>query len=202
MKQRIKNSGEIYRKQFKLAGKLVGSTIRELVFYLESFNTDLTEQSNNYGKSLLNGIDIRTDDEIFSIGNRFTDVGYGLRIDLGSTAQIEYFQYMKEAKLFSGQVVNEMIDEVKIYWLDIPFQDEEGLYPQEIEVITKNGYLLISSIEVTGGEVSTEFTDELLVIDDIESARILKLGRFGQGENGRVLFKDFNELKEKIGYIK
>lgn len=202
MKQEVKDDFEIYRKQFQLAEELVGSTIREVVFYLEPSDIDFTEQSNEFGKSLLNGIDIRTDKELVSIGNRFIDMGAGLKMDPMSTAQIEYFQCLKEPKLFNSGVVNEVIDEVNIYWLDIPYDEVAGIYPQEIELLTSNGYLLISSIEVTNGKVSIEFTDELLVIDDISCAQILQLGKFGQAKNGRKLYKDFEELKEKISSSK
>ena len=50
---------------------------------------------------------------------------------------------------------------------------------------------------MNNGDVNTEFTDELLVIDSLDKAKEIKLGQFGL-ENGRLTFRDINELKEKI----
>ena len=60
-------------QEFKNKGKLVGQTIKQIIFYLEETDKDFTEQPNEFGKSLLNGIDIKTSQESFSIGNRFTN---------------------------------------------------------------------------------------------------------------------------------
>lgn len=72
------NDKELYLQQFKNKDKLVGQTIKEIIFYLEETDNDFTEQPNELGKSLLNGIDIKTNQESFSIGNRFTNLNYGL----------------------------------------------------------------------------------------------------------------------------
>lgn len=197
MKQEIVNDIELYSRQFELSKHLIGRSIEEVHFYLEATDKDFTEQPNDYGKSLLNGIDLITSDLIFSIGNRFTNLGYGLRLDIGKTTELEYFQDPKRPVSFKTKLLNEKVKELKISWMEIPFENETGLYPQEIEILTDNGYFLLSSIEVTNGIVSTEFTDELLVIDNLERAKELKLGQFGL-ENGRLIFKDINELKEKI----
>ena len=197
MKQEIVNDIELYSRQFELSNQLIGQTIEEVYFYLETTDKDFTEQPNDYGKSLLNGIDLITSDMTFSIGNRFTNLGYGLRIDIGKTPDLEYFQDPKQPIGFKTAILKEKVTEFRISWMEIPFENETGLYPQEIEILTDNGYFLLSSIEVTNGIVSTEFTDELLVIDSSEKAKELKLGQFGL-ESGRLIFKDINELKEKI----
>ncbi len=197
MKQVIVNDIELYSRQFELSKQLIGRSIEEVHFYLEATDEDFTEQPNDYGKSLLNGIDLITSDLTFSIGNRFTNLGYGLRLDIGKSTELEYFQDPKRPVPFKTNLLNEEVKELKIYWMEISFENETGLYPQEIEILTENGYFLLSSIEVTNGIVSTEFTDELLVIDSLERAKELKLGQFGL-ESGRLIFKDINELKEKI----
>ena len=197
MKQEIENDIELYNRQFELSKQLIGQTIEEVHFYLETTDQDFTEQPNDYGKSLLKGIDLKTSDLTFSIGNRFTNLGYGLRIDIGRTPDLEYFQDPKRPIGFKTEILKEKVTELRIYWMEIPFENETGLYPQEIEILTDSGYFLLSSIEVNNGDVNTEFTDELLVIDSLEKAKELKLGQFGLG-NGRLIFKDINELKEKI----
>jgi len=190
------NEIELYTKQFELSKQLIGQTIEKVHFYLETTDEGFSEQSNDYGKSLLNGIDLKTSGLTFSIGNRFTSRGYGLRIDIGKTPDIEYFQESKQPIVFNTDIVKNLIAEFRIYWMEIPFENEKGLYPQEIEILTNSGYFLLSSIEVTNGEVNTEFTDELLIIDSLEKAKKLKLGQFGL-ENGRLAFRDINELMEK-----
>ena len=56
---------ELYSRQFETIDKLVGQTISEIKFYLEDSDQDLTEQPNEFGKSLLNGIDIKVNGQIF-----------------------------------------------------------------------------------------------------------------------------------------
>ena len=80
--------------------------------------------------------------------------------------------------------------------MNIPFEGTIGLYPQEIEIITNNGFLLVSSIEINDGKVSTEFTNELLVIDNIKIARQLKLGEFGVADNDRIFYGNFTDFIE------
>ena len=93
-------------------------------------------------------------------------------------------------------MVGQKIKQVNIYWMNIPFEDLNGLYPQEIEIITDKGFLLISSIEVNNGQVNTEFTNELLIIDNKETAKRLGLGQFGIVSNDRKKYKDLSELIE------
>jgi hypothetical protein len=196
------NNIERYSKQFENTNKLVGQTISEIVFYLEETDKDFTEQPNEFGKSLLNGIDIKTGVEAFSIGNRYTNSGYGLSIDPGQTDKFEFFDQEKHPVPFDTFIVGQEIKRIDIYWMKIPIEGTSRFYPQEIEILTDNGFFLISSIEVTNGQVTTEFTDEILIIDNKETARQLKLGQFGLADNGRIYYKNLNQLldnEEKNG---
>ena len=190
------NEIELYSQQFENKNKLIGQRIRDIYFYLEETDKDFTEQPNEFGKSLLNGIDIKTDLATYSIGNRYTDLGYGLSIDLGETSSLEFFDDEKSTVPFDTDIVDGKIKSVDIYWMNIPFEGATGLYPQEIEIQTENGFLLISSIEVNNGQVNTEFTNELLIIDNKETAKQLRLGQFGLGEKDRINYKSLNELIE------
>ena len=197
------NDIELYSRQFENSNKLIGQTIQEVDFYLEETDKDYTEQPNEFGKSLLNGIDIKTDLETYSVGNRYTDSGYGLAIELGETNSLEFFDVEKKPVSFKADIVGGKIKSVDIYWMNIPFEGAIGLYPQEIEIQTDNGFLLISSIEVNNGQVNTEFTNELLIIDNKETAKQLGLGQFGLVDKDRKKYKDLNELIEneiKTGY--
>lgn len=187
---------KLYSQQFENRDILIGQTIKEIDFYLEETNMDFTEQPNEYGKSLLNGIDIRTDSAIYSIGNRYTDSGYGLTIDTGETSSLEFFEDSKIQVSYDTRIVGEVIKSIEIYWMNIPFEGAIGLYPQEIEIQTDNGFLLISSIEVNNGKVSTEFTNEILIVDNKETAKQLGLGQFGLFDKDRKKFKNLNELIE------
>lgn len=184
---------ELYSRQFENKNKLVGQIINEIIFYLDDTDKDFTEQPNKFGKSLLSGFDIKTDKEVFSIGNRYTDVNYGLSIDIGHTYEIEFIEEKKPV-LFETTLRGQTIKHIDIYWMKIPYENAIGLYPQEIEIHTDKEYLLVSSIEINNGEANTEFTNELLVIDNKETARQLKLGRFGVGENGRLFFESMDEM--------
>lgn len=188
------NDIELYSRQFENGKKLIGQTILEVDFYLEKTDKDFTEQPNEFGKSLLNGINIKTDTETYSIGNRYTDSGYGLSIDVGETNSLEYFEDEKKPVSFPTEIVGGKIKSVEIYWMKIPFEGATGLYPQEIEIQTDNGFFLISSIEVNNGQVNTEFTNELLIIDNKETAKQLGLGQFGLADKDRKKYKDLNEL--------
>lgn len=137
------NDIEIYSRQFKNSQLLIGQKIKEILFYLELSDNNYTEQPNNYGKSLLNGIDIKTETEIFSIGNRFTNLGYGLSIDKESTLNLEYFDQDKTPIKYPAKITDKIITQVKIYWKSIPFEGMTGLYPQEIEILTE---ILVDSI--------------------------------------------------------
>lgn len=195
MKVRNKDM-EVYSRQFSNTTKLVGQTIEKISFYLEDSDQNLTEQPNEFGKSLLNGVDIQVNGQTYSIGNRYTNLGYGLSVDQGQTSDLEFFDTEKKAVMFDAKVVNEKIIQFNIYWMNIPFEGATGLYPQEVEIITDNGFLLISSIEINEGQVNTEFTNELLIISNKETARALKLGQFGLADNGRMFFETLSDLTE------
>jgi hypothetical protein len=197
MKIKTNNDMILYSQQFENSNKLIGQEIKEIVFYLEPTDKNFTEQPNDYGKSLLNGIDLKTKKETYSIGNRYTNLGYGLSIDIGHTDKLEYFDELKEPNNYKAKIIGEIIKNINIYWMNIPFEGEVGLYPQEIEILTESGYLFLSSIEVNNGEINTEFTNELLVIDNIKIVERLKLGKFGMPDNKRMLFNNLKELKEK-----
>lgn len=197
MKQKINRVIGSYERQFELTRQLVGQTITDVCFYLEDQDKDFTEQPNDFGKSLLNGIDIRTSELTFSIGNRFIHRSLGLSMDMGHTTDHEFLESTKKPVSFKSKISKGKINELNLYWMNIPYENETGLYLQEIELKTENGYLLVSSIEVTGGVVGHEFTDELLVIDIPEKAELLKLGQFGL-ENERLTFKDWDEMKKSM----
>lgn len=186
----------LYPLLFNIANNLVGHQLNEIVFYLDYHDQNFTEQPNNYGKSLLNGFDIKVDDKFYSIGNRFTDRGYGLTISHGRTSELEYLKENKAPTTFPIALSKQIIKTVDIYWMKIPWDGAVGFYPQEIEITTENGFLLVSSIEVNEGEVNTEFTDEILLIDSESVARQLKLGRFGLSDKGRKHFRTFSELQQ------
>jgi hypothetical protein len=194
MTKNINTDIELYSRQFETTNKLVGQTISEISFYLEDSDQDFTEQPNDFGKSLLNGIDIKVSGQTFSIGNRYTSSGYGLSIDLGQTDELEFFDVEKRAVTFDTSVVGQKIKRVDIYWMTIPFEGAGGIYPQEIEIITDTGFLLISSMEINIGQANMEFTNELLVIDKIETASQLKLGEFGLVDNDRMFYPSFADL--------
>lgn len=187
---------QLYSRQFEYTTKLVGQTVDNISFYLEESDQNLTEQPNEFGKSLLNGIDIKVNGQTYSIGNRYIDLGYGLSIDQGQTNELEFFDADKRAVTFDTNVVGQRIKQMNIYWMNIPFEGSIRLYPQEIEIITDNGFFLVSSIEINSGQVNTEFTNELLVIDNIEIARQLKLGQFGLDNNDRIFFNTLSDLTE------
>ena len=192
----INSDKELYSQQFKNKDRLVGQTIKEIIFYLEETDKEFTEQPNEYGKSLLSGIDIKTNKEIFSIGNRYTNSGYGLSIDLGQTSDLEYFNEQKKPSSFDTNIVGQTILTVDIFWMKIPFEGAKGYYPQEIEIVADEGYLLISSIEINNGQINTEFTNELLIIDNKETVKQLKLGQFGVDDNERKYYRDLDTLIE------
>ncbi len=184
---------EKYKIQFDNSRLLVNSKIVSIQFYLEKTDEDFTEQPNKYGKSLLNGIDINTTNGLFSIGNRFVDTHFGLSIDVGKTSDLETLYFDTEQKVptnYLAKIVGQTIQSINIYWLSIRVPNEKGLYPQDIEIITENGYFLLSSIEVTCGKVDTEFTDELLIIENIDTVKELGLGQFGN----RKTFQNLAEL--------
>ena len=188
---------KIYSQQFYNLNRLVGKRIDKIVFYLNDTDEDFSEVENIYGKSLHSGIDIKVDNIYFSIGCRFTDIHYGLTISEGRTTEFEFIEEEKNPVTFDTKIIGQTIKSVAIYWMKIPWNGAVGYYPQEFVIETENDFFLVSSIEINNGEVNTEFTDELLVIENKEIARQLQLGPFGIDENGREWFKNIDELNKK-----
>lgn len=187
---------KLYSQQFDNLNRLVGKRIDEIVFYLDDIDKDFSEVENLYGKSLHTGIDIKVDNIYFSIGCRFTDIHYGLTISEGRTTEFEFIEEEKSPVTFDTKIIGQTIESVDIYWMKIPWDRAVGYYPQEFVIKTENDFFLISSIEINNGEVNTEFTNELLVIENEETAKQLQLGPYGLGDNGREWFKNFDELNE------
>lgn len=190
------NDIELYSQQFNKLNKLVGQTIDQIVFYLKPTDKDLSEQPNMFGKSLFNGIDIKSGKTFYSIGCRFIESHYGLTISEGRTTEFEFLDEEKRPITFGTKVIGHTIKSVEIYWMKIPWNEAIGYYPQEFVIKTENDFLLLSSIEINSGEVNTEFTDELLVIESVDTAKQLQLGPYGLRDNGREWFKNFAELNE------
>ncbi len=184
----------IYAQQFENKGKLIEQKIQAIFFYLDENDFDFTEQPNQFGKSLFNGIDIKTENDIFSIGNRFVNLRNGLSINVGSTYNFEFIDDEKKPVAFNTKIIGQAIKSIDIFWMEILWEGATALYPQEIEILSDDGYFLISSIEINEGQVNTEYTDELLIIDKKDIARKLKLGQFGVEDNGRKYFQNLESL--------
>lgn len=191
-----KDDTKLYSQQFDNLNRLVGKSIDEIIFYLDDTYKDFSEIENSYGKSLHTGIDIKVDNIYFSIGCRFTDIHYGLTITKGRTREFESIEEEKSQVTFDTNIIGEIIKSVDIYWMKIPWEGAVGYYPQEFIIKAEKGFFLISSIEINNGEVNTEFTDELLIIENEETATQLQLGPYGLGDNGREWFKSFDELND------
>ncbi|MEN9442122.1 MAG: hypothetical protein RLZ33_2199 [Bacteroidota bacterium] len=185
---------ELYKQQFDNLNHLVGKAIDEIVLYLEATDENYSEQPNVYGKSLLNGLDIKVGDIYYSIGGRFNDSHYGLIISQGRTTEYEYIAEEKSPINYETKIINEQIKSVDIYWMEIPWNGAVGYYPQEFVIKTDIDFLLISSIEINNGQVNTEFTDEILLIENEEIAQKLQLGQYGINQNEREWFSNFHDL--------
>ena len=188
------NDIKLYSQQFDNLNKLLGKPFDEIIFYLDETDKDFSEVQNAYGKSLLTGIDLKVGGNFYSIGCRFTDVHYGLTISEGRTSEFEFIEEDKSPVSFSSEIVGQTIKSVDIFWMKIPIEGATGYYPQEFLIRTDNNFFLISSIEINNGEVNTEFTNEILIIEKEETARQLKLGQFGIEGNGREHFSTVDEL--------
>ncbi len=186
---------ELYASLFDITHNLNESIIEEVIFYLDDNDMDFTEQPNEFGKSLLSGFDLKISGVYYSIGNRFNSMNYGLSLSKGKTIEFEFIE-SKKPVLYPSFVIGQIIRAINIYWMRIPFEGVSGYYPQEIEIKTDLGLFLISSIEINDGHVNTEFTDELLVVENIEIAKRLELGHFGISQNEREYFSTFNEISE------
>jgi hypothetical protein len=196
MKDWTENDIKLYSQQFNNLNSIVGHSIDQIDFYLKPTDKELSEQSNMFGKSLFNGIDIKVGNKFYSVGCRFINSHNGLTISEGQTTELEFIEEEKSAVTFDTKIIGQKIKSADIYWMKIPWNEAVGYYPQEYVIRTEKDFLLISSIEINSGEVNTEFTDELLVIESEETAKQLQLGPYGLGDNGRVWFKNFDELND------
>ncbi len=183
-----------YQNIFNLTENFIGKKIEEFIFYLDDEDIDFNEQENKYGKSLLNGVEIISNNEKYYLGNSFFETSYnGLNIKKGHLIDFESIENKKQKK-YPSTFLNEIITDVKIYWHKAFYG--EYYVPIEITFETNNNFILFSSIEVNFGEVNTELTDELLVIEDKLIAKKLSLGEFGIANNGRKYFKNIDEIKD------
>ena len=181
-----------YDKLFKTCQTFVGQTIEQVTFYLDEDDLDFNEQPNEYGKSLLNAIEIRISGQTYCLGNLFFGKSYnGLNILAGKTTDFEQIED-KRPVVYPSEIVGQQITKTAIYWTKSLW----GNYfvPQEIEFRTEKNILVCSAIEVNGGEVNTPLTDELLVVENDLSLKKYQLGEYGIETNDRYIFKSLNEL--------
>ncbi len=190
-----------YGKQLDFARNLNGQEIQKVEYYLEKDETTFSEQPNKYGHSLLNGVNIHTKDYTFSIRNGFYDM-MGLSMNIGKTTEFEFIDEDKTATEISWNILNKPIVECVIYWSKIIINSFHGYYPQEIEIRTENESVIISSTEILHGELSDEFTNEMLVIQNQEYSKQLKLGKFGIDNKAREVFDETKLMEKKTGYNK
>jgi hypothetical protein len=152
-----------YDKLFKTCQTFVGQTIEQVTFYLDEEDLDFNEQPNEYGKSLLNAIELRISGKTYCLGNLFFGKSYnGLNILVGKTTDFEHIED-KQPVVYPSEIVGRQITKTTIYWTKSLWGNY--LVPQEIEFKTLINILVCSAIEVNGGEVNTPLTDELLVVE-------------------------------------
>ena len=181
-----------YDKLFKTCQTFVGQKFEQVIFYLDEVDIDFNEQPNEYGKSLLNAIELKISGQTFCLGNLFFGKNYnGLNILAGKPTEFENV-HNKQPIAYPSEIVGQKIIETIIYWT----KSHCGNYfvPQEIEFKTSSHFLLFSAMEVNGGEVNTPLTDEILVVENESSLRKFKLGEFGVETNERYRFKNLEEL--------
>ncbi|MBF0694644.1 MAG: hypothetical protein IR153_06265 [Flavobacterium sp.] len=183
-----------YQNIFDLTNSFIGKQINQLIFFLDDKDIDYNEQENIYGKSLLNGVEIILNNEKYYLGNYFFATHYnGLNLKKGNITEFEFIEN-KNPKNYPSKFLNETIIDAKIYW----HKAFVGKYfvPIEIAFKTDKHFIQFSAIEVNFGEVNTELTDEILVIEDKLIAKKLSLGEFGIENNGRFFFRNIKEIKE------
>jgi hypothetical protein len=188
-----------YQEQFDFAKNLIGQKITKVEYYLEQSDSNFTEQPNKYGHSLLNGINISTDNLTFTLRNGFCE-NHGLKMQKGKISEHEFIEEQKSPRRVNWKILNEKIVECKIYWMKIPWHDSTGFYPQEIKLETDNNSVIISSVEILNGELDELFTDEILVVENQNSIKELSLGEYGIEDNGRIFFENAKQIAEKTGY--
>lgn len=183
-----------YQNIFDLTNSFIGKQINQLIFFLDDEDIDYNEQENIYGKSLLNGVEIILNNEKYYLGNYFFATHYnGLNLKKGNITEFEFIEN-KNQKNYPSKFLNDTIIDAKIYW----HKAFLGKYfvPIEIAFETDKHFIQFSAIEVNFGEVNTELTDEILVIEDKLIAKKLSLGEFGIENNGRFFFRNIKEIKE------
>lgn len=181
-----------YDKLFRTCQSFVGQKIEQVVFYLDENDIDFSEQPNEYGKSLLNAIELKFSGQTYCLGNLFFGQNYdGLNISFGKTTDFENIEDKKPV-VYPSEIVGQQIVKTVIYWT----KSLLGNYfvPQEIEFKTASHFLLCSAIEVNVGEINTPLTDELLVVENDLSLRKFELGEYGVGTNGRYVFSNLEQL--------
>lgn len=183
-----------YDKLIKTCQTIVGQKIEQIVFYLDEDDFDFTEQPNEYGKSLLNAIELNISGQTFCLGNLFFGKSYnGLNIKVGKTTDFENVEDKKPV-FYPSEIAGQQITKTEIYWTKSLW----GNYfvPQEIEFRTTSHILVCSAIEVNGGQVNTPLTDELLIVENDLCLKKFQLGEFGLEKNDRYVFNNLDELIE------
>ncbi|MDI9876211.1 hypothetical protein [Flectobacillus rivi] len=181
-----------YEKLFKTCQTFVGQKIEQVVFYLGEDDIDFNEQPNEYGKSLLNAIELRISEQTYCLGNLFFGKNYnGLNILVGKVTDFESIDDKKPV-VYPSEIVGQLITKTTVYWT----KSNWGKYfvPQEIEFKTANGFLICSAIEVNNREVNFPLTDEILVVENDLSLTKFQLGEYGIGTNERYVFNNLDEL--------
>lgn len=181
-----------YDRLFKTCQSFVGQNIEQIIFYLDDDDIDYNEQPNEYGKSLLNAIELKISGQTYCLGNLFFGENFnGLNILVGKTVHFENIGEKKPV-LYPSEIIGEQILTTVIYWT----KSHWGNYfvPQEIEFRTATHFLLCSAIEVNGGEINTPLTDELLVVENDSPLKKFQLGEYGIETNARHVFNSWEEM--------
>lgn len=183
-----------YDKLFRTCLTFVGQKIEQIFSYLDEDDIDFTEQPNEYGKSLLNAIEIKISGQTYCLGNFFFGKNYnGLNILVGKTTDFENVEDKKPV-VYPSEIVGRQITNTVIYWT----KSNWGKYfvPQEIEFRTESSFLICSAIEVNNGEVNCPLTDEILIVENELGLKKFRLGEYGIGKNERYVFDSLGELLE------
>ena len=181
-----------YDKLFTTCMSLVGQKIEQINFYLDEDDFDFNEQPNEYGKSLLNSIELTITGQKYCLGNLFLGTIYnGLSILKGKTTDFESIEDKKNV-IYPSEIVGQVISQTTIYWT----KSHNGNYlvPQEIELRGETNFLLCSAIEVNNGELNCPLTDEILVLENDFGLIKFQLGKYGIGTNKRYVFNNVEEL--------
>jgi hypothetical protein len=181
-----------YDKLFKTCQSFVGQKVEQVNFYLDEDVIEFNEQPNEYGKSLLNAIELKISGQTYCLGNLFFSENYnGLNILVGKTTDFENIEDKKPV-VYPSEIVGQQIIRTVIYWT----KSHWGNYfvPQEIEFRTATHFLLCSANEVNGGKINTPLTDELIVIENDLGLTTFQLGEYGVGTNERYIFNNLEEL--------